>query len=189
VKPIRLAMSGASGTGKTTLASYAADLLGLPQNPVGSRSVSEAMGFASPYDVDRAGRRAEFQRRLLAEKIAWERDHDAFVTDRTTLDVLAYFALHDVASIDSAVVNRAVAGAQRYTHVAYCPVRVFQETGDDPVRVDNSAYHHVYGVLLEGLIDRHIRAPSSSTAWTRMLDHSLVERKRRIRFFVGLVDT
>ena len=188
MKPVRLAMSGASGTGKTTLATYAADLLGLPQNPVGSRSVANAMGFASPYDVDRAGKRAEFQRRLLTEKIAWEREHDSFVADRTTLDVLAYFALHDVRSAaDDGVLAQVAAGAQRYTHVAYYPVRVFLKTDDDPARVREKSYHLLYDTFLDGLLRKNL------TPWTQsvitMNDRTIEARKRWLRHALGLVDS
>jgi hypothetical protein len=187
VKPVRLAFAGASGTGKSTLATYTADLLGLPQNPVGSRSVAAAMGFASPYDVDRAGKRAEFQQRLLAEKTAWERHHDAFVTDRTTLDVLAYFALHSVRSIDSAVVDLASGGAQRYTHVVYCPARVFLHTGDDPARVSELSYHHLYDDFLDGLLRRHL-IPWSQSIVT-LNQRSLDDRKQWLRHSIGWVDS
>src|SRR5271170_3399791 len=88
--PLRVAICGASGTGKTTLATFISETYGIPMNPVGSRSVSKAMGFDSPYDVDKAGKRAEFQRRLVTEKCEWEAAHDTFVTDRTTFDNLAY---------------------------------------------------------------------------------------------------
>lgn len=51
---MRIAFAGSSGTGKTTLARFVSETYGLPINPVGSRSVAQAMGFSSPYDVDRA---------------------------------------------------------------------------------------------------------------------------------------
>ena len=187
MKPIRLAMTGASGTGKTTLATYAADLLGLPINPVGARSVASTMGFANPYDVDRAGKRAEFQNRLLAEKLAWERDHDAFVTDRTTLDNVVYFALHSVRSIDSAFVDQASVGLQRYTHVVYCPARVFLDTDGDPARFSEKSYHLLYDTFLEGLLRR------SATPWNQsfvqMIARPLDARKRLLRHCLGLVDS
>ena len=185
-KPIRLAMAGASGTGKTTLARYAAELLDLPTNPVGARSVADAMGFESPYDVDRAGRRAEFQRRLLTEKLAWEREYDAFVTDRTTLDNLAYSTLHDVHAIDADLFAQATAGARRYTHVAYCPVRVFCETNGDPARIAEATYHKLYDTLLEGLLSRHLVPWNQS--FIIMNDRTVEERRRWLRHCLGLED-
>lgn len=50
----KIAFCGAAGTGKTTLAKWVSEEFGLPINPVGSRSVATAMGFDSPYDVDKA---------------------------------------------------------------------------------------------------------------------------------------
>ncbi len=51
---IRVGFTGASGTGKTTLAKAIAECFGVPLNPVGSRSVAKSMGFDNPYDVDKA---------------------------------------------------------------------------------------------------------------------------------------
>src|SRR5271154_4068746 len=98
------------------MARFIADAFGLELNPVGSRSVAKAMGFASPYDVDVAGKRGEFQRRLLSEKISWELAHDSFVTDRTVLDNLTYTILHDVASIDGKTLDDAHVAVHRSPH-------------------------------------------------------------------------
>jgi hypothetical protein len=133
------------------------------------------MGFASPYDVDRAGRRAEFQRRLLAEKVAWEREHDAFVTDRTTLDNLAY----------PEILAQASDGARRYTHVVYCQ-GVFPRAIEDPARVSDLAYHAVFDALLDGLILRYL-APWSQRV-TRISGRDSRERERVLKVFLGLVD-
>src|SRR5271165_1540913 len=100
MEQIRIGLAGASGTGKSFLANWLSDTYNLPFNPVGSRSVALAMGFASPYDVDKAGKRAEFQLRLVTEKLAWEAAHDSFVSDRTTMDNLAYSMLHDIYAVD-----------------------------------------------------------------------------------------
>lgn len=151
----RIAFCGASGTGKSTLASYLAKHLSIPTNPVGSRSVSQAMGFASPYDVDKAGRRAEFQRRLVTEKMAWEADHESFVVDRTTMDNIAYTILHDVTSIDKELLLVAAEGLRRYTHIIYCPVEAFCDPSGDPARVQNPTYHVLYDVVLRALIDKY----------------------------------
>lgn len=58
---MRIAFTGASGTGKSTLAQWLSRELSLPMNPVGARSVAKDMGFVDfasgeprPYLVDRA---------------------------------------------------------------------------------------------------------------------------------------
>ncbi len=152
--PIRLAFSGASGTGKSTLAEHFASELGLPFNPVGSRSVSKAMGFETPYHVDQAGKRAEFQRRLLLEKTLWENEHEAFITDRSTMDNLAYTILHDCKSIDRELLDQAIKGVRRYTHIVFCPVSVFCNTGGDNNRLQSLVYHELCDVLIRAL---HVR--------------------------------
>lgn len=156
MRPLRIGFAGASGTGKTTLTTFLAQEYGLPVNPVGSRSVSKAMGFDSPYDVDKAGKRAEFQRRLVIEKRAWEDAHDDFVVDRTTLDNLAYTMLHDIHCIDDDLLETVVGGILRYTHVIYCPFHVFCNPGEDAARVQSLAYHKLYDVVIEGLVDRFV---------------------------------
>ena len=150
----RIALTGASGTGKSTLATNLAAHLKLPLNPVGSRSVAESMGFASPYDVDKAGMRGEFQRNLILQTIGWEFRHDEFVTDRTLLDNLAYTALHDVASVSEELLFSCFSGMSRYTHIIHCPVDVFCNPGGDPQRVQEIAYHQVFDAVLTGLFDR-----------------------------------
>lgn len=157
---LRIAFSGASGTGKSTLAVAIADHYKIEINPVGSRSVSQAMGFASPYDVDKAGQRAVFQRRLLAEKVAWERVHDSFVVDRTTLDNLTYMIMHDSSALDEEMLSETLVGLARYTHVVYCPVDAFQNLDDDPARVKDKAYHAVCDGMVRGFLAKWA-APST----------------------------
>jgi predicted ATPase len=171
---MRIALCGASGTGKTTIANHVAQKYGLPINPIGSRSVAKAMGFESPYDVDKAGKRAEFQRCLLEEKRAWENDHEAFVTDRTTLDNLAYTVLHAVHTIDEEEMTKSVAGFYRYTHVIYCPTQTFCKPGNDPARVKNMVYHELFDILVKALV-----APHTHGVW--MLEISSSELPVRLQ--------
>lgn len=150
---LRIAFCGCSGTGKSTLTAYVAERYGLAVNPVGSRSVAAEMGFSNPYDVDGAGQRPAFQRRLLAEKHRWEGSCEAFATDRTPLDNLAYSSLHAIASIDDDFVDRCMDGMKRYTHVFFCPAESFQQIGTDPARVASLVYHQTYEILLRGFLD------------------------------------
>jgi predicted ATPase len=153
---MRIAITGASGTGKSALAAFLAQEYNLPVNPVGSRSVAEAMGFKSPYDVDKAGKRLEFQHKLVSEKRAWEEAHESFVVDRTTLDNLSYTIIHDIYAVTDEFLVATIGGMSRYTHVFYCPVAVFCNPGKDPVRIQNPAYHRVYDAVLEGLLRRYL---------------------------------
>jgi predicted ATPase len=179
---IRLAFAGASGTGKSTLAEHVSKAFGIPLNPVGSRSVAKAMGFDNPYDVDKAGKRAEFQRRLVVEKMAWEAEHESFVVDRTTMDNLAYTLMHDVAAIDAELLKTAVAGLQRYTHIVYCPVGAFCNPGTDPARVKDPTYHKLYDIVIKALLDKYWWSPG--TYFQTLGPWSLDERKRSVEKFL-----
>ncbi len=180
----RIAFAGASGTGKTTLSEYLAETLNIPTNPVGSRSVAKTMGFESPYDVDKAGKRAEFQRRLVTEKRAWEDQHEDFVTDRTTLDNLAYTVFHDISTIDAALLEEVVGGMSRYTHVIYCPVIVFCNPAGDPSRVADMTYHKLFDTMIEALVNRHL--PASGVKFGRVLSPDQGTRRMWLKDFLGV---
>ena len=160
---IRIAFTGASGTGKTVLAKKLAEILGLPFNPVGARSVAQDMGFDTPYQIDQSGRRKEFQQRLIATKVEWETKNEAFVTDRSTLDNLAYDTLHSPLASDAAGIAQAVAHAKTYSQVFFCPMAAFINVTSDPARIANLAYQDMYEALLWGLHTkyeiRQIRIP------------------------------
>jgi hypothetical protein len=178
---VRLAFCGASGTGKTTLANWVSKKWGLPSNPVGSRSVSKAMGFDSPYDVDKAGKRAKFQRRLVTEKRAWEDGQKSFVTDRTTLDNLVYTMFHDIHTIDEELLQAVIAGLKRYTHIVFCPVDVFCNPDGDPNRVSDMTYHLLYDTTIKALLDKY---RPSEVPLTQIYAMGLRGRKERVGRFI-----
>jgi hypothetical protein len=155
---LRIALSGASATGKSTLAKFISEHYDLPINPIGARSVAAELGFASPYDVDKAGQRAHFQQLLLFKKLQWESSTEAFVTDRTPLDNLTYTALHDVHSVSSDQLASARLGMNRYTHVFFCPMSAVFNPGDDEARVKDRTYHELYEVMFFGLLKESVRA-------------------------------
>lgn len=147
---MRIAIAGASGTGKTTLAKAIAERYSLPINPVGARSVALSMGFDNPYDVDQAGRRVEFQRRLFEEKRAWELANDRFVTDRSYLDNLTYCALHMAEYLPDNAVEEFTEATNRYDLVLFLTRSTFQSLGDG-VRKQSPVYHDMYERLLSSL--------------------------------------
>lgn len=141
---LRIAFCGASGTGKSTIATWLAEHLHLPFCDVGSREIAAKMGFASPYDVDRAGMRGAFQRKLFAAKRSWEEQHTSFVTDRTHLDNLAYTRIHSPEVANKEYERACIEASARYTHVVVCPTYSFHEIGADPARVRDRDYHQRY---------------------------------------------
>lgn len=184
---LRIGFTGGSGTGKTTLANHLVEKLKLPFNPIGSRSVAMEMGFANPYDVDEVpGKRAEFQKKLLANKRKWEDTHASFVTDRTTADNLVYTMLHNIRSIDEEDLKQYMGGLWRYTHIIHCPVAAFCQIGNDPARVQEMSYHRLYDMALDGVYDYFF----SNDAPTKFLclrhQRTLDERKSAIESFLSI---
>lgn len=169
---VRLAFCGASGTGKSTLATAMAERLGYLICPVGSRSVSAAMGFENPYDVDAAGVRVDFQKRLLSDKRSWERTHDEFVTDRTHLDNFAYTMEHAPSlALDYDFRSQVDFATKRYTHIVFCPMSAVFRTDGDPHRIDERLYHERFEDRLRRGVSRFARwAP---ILWLTSADHDV----------------
>ena len=180
---MRVAFSGASGTGKTTLARWVAEEFNLELNPVGSRSVAAEMGLASGYEADQQGRRKEFSERLIQTKRDWEEDHDEFVTDRSVFDDLTYAALSDVGVIEDDLLESCVVGMARYSHLIFNPIEVMQRLADDPTRQDSKAYNTLFEALLRGLIKQHADFDADSMIY--LLSPVLEHRKTWIRGFLG----
>lgn len=93
---MRIAITGAHGTGKTTLARALSKELGLPLIAERARLVAEEMGVNSCEDLLRNPRLArKFQERVLEEQINAQLAHpQGFVSDRCTLDCIAYWNLY-----------------------------------------------------------------------------------------------
>lgn len=181
--PIRLAFCGASGTGKSTLAMSLSERLHLPICPVGSREVSKEMGFASPYDVDAAGQRIEFQHRLLRLKGAWELDSKAsgFITDRTHLDNVTYTTMHAAEGLVGPFMESMMQLMELYTHIVFCPMSAVHKVGDDPQRIADDEYHERYETILTRLL--HEYASPTPILWLTSGDRDM--RVRQVLKFVS----
>lgn len=176
---MRIAIAGCSGTGKTTLARAISEKYSIPINPVGARSVALEMGFDNPYDVDAAGKRVEFQKKLFESKRDWELAHDSFVTDRTYLDNLTYCALHMAEHLEQGSVAEFKASMVRYDLIFVLRSQDFQAL-DDGIRKENPGYHEIYEVILHALLDRsplhlgeRILVSSSSEERLEMARHEI----------------
>lgn len=153
---MKIGLTGASGTGKSTLAKWISEHYGYEINPIGSRTVAKEMGYDNPYDVDKAGKRTEFQNKLLEDKLNWEKSKESFVSDRTTFDNLVYATLHDIHGLDDAYINKAIGGMQQYDVVFYCPLDSFINLDEDPMRVSSMHYHKIYDAALMGYINKFV---------------------------------
>ncbi len=109
------------------------------------------MGFDNPYDVDKAGKRVEFQKRLFESKRAWELAHDSFVTDRSYLDNLTYCALHMAEHLEEDAIEVFSQAMSRYVTVFVLSMSSFQSLLDG-VRKTSTAYHQIYERLLDRLL-------------------------------------
>lgn len=156
-----IAFCGASGTGKSTLANALAHHWGVEICPVGSRQVAADLGFPNPYDVDAAGKRAEFQQLLLKTKREWElerlrEDDGGLVTDRTHIDNLVYTCMHDALGADPDFRHEIANAMQIYSDVLFCPMASFFDIASDPMRVPERAYHEKYERLLLSFLPEFI---------------------------------
>jgi predicted ATPase len=176
---LRIAFAGSSGTGKSTLLNAVNASFKLPALAVQTRDVARQMGFASPYDVDAAGKRCEFQELLLDSKVTAEKFTKSFITDRTVVDVLTYYALHESRHVTSEIIKKARSAYARYTHVFLCPMDTFFEPGDDPARLGASfrGYHETFEELCFSWIHSFANATHMGGPLIWSLEDSSLEKR------------
>jgi nicotinamide riboside kinase len=95
---MRIAITGAHGTGKTTLANALAEKLGLPLITESARQEARERGIESVEQLKRNKELArEFQWGVLRRQVAAEQEHpNGFVSDRSRVDCLAYWAVYNL---------------------------------------------------------------------------------------------
>jgi adenylate kinase family enzyme len=116
---LRIALVGAQGTGKTTLANELKTRLSLPLITEVARK--HFVPNALPVDVK------IFQQNILNSQIEAEKSlYPSFLSDRATIDNMAYF-LHNCSNIASyqeiqEYTGKAIANTVEYTHIFYVPI-------------------------------------------------------------------
>ncbi len=179
---MKIAFTGCSGTGKTTLAKHVAEAFQIPYNPVGARTVAAEMGLKSPYDADDLGRRREFTDRLLLAKYLWEDGQESFVTDRCGTDSLVYQKLAGVAASRYAT-NTVYDHDSKYDLIVICSRSSFWDLGDDPVRKSSLGYHEAYEHDLA--ISLSIVTAGHPVQFYAMTSSALEDRKSEVVAAVG----
>jgi nicotinamide riboside kinase len=156
---MRVALTGSSSTGKTTLSN---SLMEEPEFlkhvdtflTTDARSLLKAMGHKSMDNMRRDELR-QFQRTYLARKQEIEAGLSRYLTDRSFVDVAAYWLRRDAPGLDpeevEPVVSACRAGAGKYDLHIYCPFGLFPFKPDG-YRSDNIEYHREIGEQIASLL-------------------------------------
>jgi len=122
---LKIVITGAQGTGKTTLASRLASELNLPLIPECSREVARRIGITHLSQLSVEGF-TRFEELCLENQLAEEGKHASFVSDRCTLDGAVYWLkwLESVRPPEETegFVNKARENMVNYDYIFYLPV-------------------------------------------------------------------
>lgn len=121
---MRIAISGAHGVGKTTLAERLAEKLDLSLITEVAREKAMQYGYGTTEGIKNAGlfSRIAFQLDVFYGQIKAEERKRKFVSDRSVFDCVAYSIYYHLPSTISVyVLEEAVKYSKRYDAVIYCP--------------------------------------------------------------------
>ena len=154
---MKVAFTGSSSTGKTTLVNA---LLAEPDWPeelrqfvtVDARKLLVARGYHSMDDMT-PNQTREFQRAYFAQKLENERNVNSFLTDRSYVDVAAYWVVRDTAGLNSEIQNELTIPCQH--EVKKYDLHVYFPFGLVPFASDG---YRSTDIRFHSVIDEKIRA-------------------------------
>jgi deoxyadenosine/deoxycytidine kinase len=121
----KIVLTGAHGTGKTTLLTPLVELYQLHALPRTVRNFWEAHGV-SDFEKLPPEIRAEFQKYLLLNQLSLENEHwdKGFITDRSVLDYLGYTLISSTMGGSDIELYKALIKERllQYDYIIYCPV-------------------------------------------------------------------
>jgi nicotinamide riboside kinase len=146
---MRISLTGATSTGKTTLArALAATKESTPWDGsilnVGARSILRTM---RDTQIDRlnASELRWFQLEYLRRKLAMEKNRDSYLVERSFVDVAAYWLIRNHTGSDDPDTGRIVeqcrSASKRYSLHIYCPFGVVPFEADG-YRSEDMNFHH-----------------------------------------------
>lgn len=156
-------LSGASATGKTTLAKLVADALDITYLPSSITATAQKHGFNAVADLS-LDKRMDLQDKLLQDHLELvDAQKGMFITDRTPIDMAGYalaeFGMHSDKNASQEVLARADAYARdcikaavsRYDRV-FLLSRLMTYEVSDKRPPKNSAYDRHCDLLMKGLL-------------------------------------
>lgn len=180
---MKIAFTGAGGTGKTTMAKYLAEKWDVPYVGSVSREVMKEMGVESEAAQESMtdGMLLELQLAIYERRKQVLAQHPSYITDRCALDNYVYALRRCGSALTEA--QRAVwqqgAVEDLYAHdlVFYAPIGMFP-TKDDGTRVTDISHQFLMDTAMYGFLCKH--------GWDKMAGHLYVlcmpELDRRKRY-------
>lgn len=124
---MRIGIIGPAGSGKTTLAKRLASHLGSTYVPDHVVTVLRELGRDSWRGVSDIKQRRKIREDGLRRKVLAESEHEAFVSDKTVIDYLAYWlqnqSEHEDKPVNTAFVEACHAAVGRYDRFVFLPLR------------------------------------------------------------------
>lgn len=184
----KILLSGASGTGKTTVAQYLSEKYDVPRmsftGPNGEDwsaaryTAWTLIGKPRPYEVPD---RLQFQLKLIKVMGDWIDAHNdtGYVSDRGDADQWAYSCLHgpDELRDNPEIFYEAIGRAGQ--HTLFCSMSRFFSLGDDPARKTSHAYHVATESLIRTYLGNYYNVKTekqdrSQRTWSAQHEESLV---------------
>lgn len=157
----KIAISGAHGVGKTTLASALSEKLGLPLIREVAREVAQNFGFKTTEEIWRAnsGKKALYQLNVFYSQIEAEKSHAyGFVSDRSIFDSIAYSLFYGLNAVAEYLIDEAASHSENYELIVYCPIPDFDSPANDGFRLTDKESQMQVDEILRGLL-RWARCP------------------------------
>lgn len=136
---MKIAISGAHGVGKTTLAQALSQHLELPAIEEVVRGVARKCGYKTTAQIRDAQQqdKLEFQENVFQEQIDTEtRFGNDFVSDRSVFDMVAYAMLYGLPDTDTQIMYiKALHHSEWYDWIVYCPVPLGSSIENDGFRL------------------------------------------------------
>ncbi len=150
---MRIGISGAAGTGKTTLAEALAEHLEVPMVGDPTRTALEERGRTSWRGITDPVERRKIRMRMFNIKMREEKEPAGFVSDKTVVDFLAYWLLNQASFEYSGrtldLYDMVREHASIYDHVLLLPWR--REITADGKRNDDPVHALKIQAQVEGL--------------------------------------
>lgn len=151
---MKIAFTGASSTGKTTLAKALEEKLLLTYINVDSRKIIDNLNHSN---IDNLNEQEfiEFQKIWLDEKLKNENSLEQFITDRTYIDAIAYMLNRNIN--DNEIFNRYIKNMKVYDFIFYLPVGRIPFSDDGYRSKDEASNKNVDSYILELLQKNEIK--------------------------------